>query len=417
MEAFTYKRGQLFAEGVSVAELAKKFGTPLFVYSRSHIQEQYRSLIGALKELDPLICYSVKVNTSAAIINTLAKEGSGADVVSGGELYRAMKAGISAGRIAFAGVGKTTAEIEFALKSNILFFTVESEQELERISAVAKRLKKTARVALRVNPDVDPKTHKYISTGKKENKFGMDLNRALHNYALAARLPNIEIAGLHMHIGSQILDATPFAEAAMKVASVATELKKLYPTFRYLDIGGGIGIRYKPEQSPLLPATFAKAVVPILKPLGLKLVMEPGRNIVGNGGILVVEVQYVKQGPSKKFIIVDGAMNDLIRPALYEAHHEVIAVKQAKKKTRGDVVGPICESADFFALDRELPDVKQGDLLAVMSCGAYAMSMSSNYNSRPRAAEVMVSGKRAALVRRRERIEELVCGETIPMAW
>lgn len=414
MDVFTYERGQLFAEGVAVAELAKKYGTPLFIYSRSHIQEQYRSLVSALKELAPLICYSVKVNTSAAIINTLAKEGSGADVVSGGELYRALKAGIPSDRIAFAGVGKKADEIEYALKSNILFFTVESEQELERISSVAKRLKKTARVALRVNPDVDPKTHKYISTGKKENKFGMDIGRALHNYALAAKLPNIEIAGLHMHIGSQILDAKPFAEAAKKVASVVTELKKRYPTFRYLDIGGGLGIQYKPEQSPLLPAIFAKAVVPILKPLGVKLVMEPGRNIVGNAGILVVEVQYVKQGPSKKFIIIDGAMNDLIRPALYEAHHEVIAVKQTKKTTLGDVVGPICESADFFALDRKLPDVKQGDLLAVLSAGAYAMSMSSNYNTRGRAAEIMVHGKRAELVRKRETVPEQIANERVP---
>ena len=414
MDAFTYRRGQLFAEGVAVAELAKKYGTPLFIYSRSHIQEQYRSLVGALHELDPLVCYSVKVNTSAAIINTLAKEGSGADVVSGGELYRALKAGIPSERIAFAGVGKKEDEIEYALKSNILFFTVESEQELERISAVAKRLKKIARVALRVNPDVDPKTHKYISTGKKENKFGMDIGRALYNYALAAKLPNIEIAGLHMHIGSQILSAAPFAEAAKKVASVVTELKILYPTFRYLDIGGGLGIRYKPEHAPLLPATFAKAVVPILKPLGVKIVMEPGRNIVGNAGILVVEVQYVKQGPSKKFIIIDGAMNVLIRPALYEAHHEVIAVKQTKTTTMGDVVGPICESADFFALDRKLPDVKQGDLLAVLSAGAYSMSMSSNYNTRNRCAEIMVSGKRAEVVRKRETVTEQIANERVP---
>lgn len=416
MNAFTYKRGQLFAEGVAVAKLAKQHGTPLFIYSRSHIQEQYRALVGALKELDPLICYSVKVNTSAAIIQTLAAEGSGADVVSGGELYRALKAGVPADRIAFAGVGKKEDEISYALRSGILFFTVESEQELQRISAVARRMKKTARVALRVNPDVDPKTHKYISTGKKENKFGMDIGRALHNYALAAKLPRLEIAGLHMHIGSQILDAKPFAQAAKKVAGVVTELKQLHPTFRYLDIGGGLGIRYKPEHAPLLPAIFARAVVPILKPLGVKLVMEPGRNLVGNAGILVVEVQYVKQGPSKKFIIIDGAMNDLIRPALYEAHHEVVAVKQTKKTTMGDVVGPICESADFFALDRKLPDVKQGDLLAVLSAGAYAMSMSSNYNTRNRCAEVMVSGRRAEVVRRRETVEEQIAGEVMP-AW
>ena len=414
MNAFTYKRGQLFAEGVAVSELAERFGTPLFIYSRTHIQQQYRTLVRALRELKPLVCYSVKVNTSAAVIGTLAAEGSGADVVSGGELYRARAAGIPADRIAFAGVGKTESEIAYALKEGILFFTVESEQELDRISAVAKRLRRTARVALRVNPDVDPKTHKFISTGKKENKFGMDIGRALHNYALAARLPNLEIAGLHMHIGSQILDAKPFAQAARKVATVVRELKQLYPTFRYLDIGGGLGIQYKPAQVPLDPAVFAQAVVPVLKPLGVQIVMEPGRNLVGNAGILAVRVQYVKQGPSKKFIIVDGAMNDLIRPPLYDAHHEVFAVRRTARRTLGDVVGPICESADYFALDRQLPDVKQGDLLAVLSAGAYSMSMSSNYNSRPRAAEVMVQGRRVEVVRPRQTIEEVVAGERQP---
>jgi diaminopimelate decarboxylase len=414
MNAFTYKRGQLFAEGVAVAELAERFGTPLFIYSRSHIQQQYRTLVRALRELKPLVCYSVKVNTSAAVISTLADEGSGADVVSGGELHRARAAGIPADRIAFAGVGKTEPEIAYALREGILFFTVESEQELERISAVAKRLRRTARVALRVNPDVDPKTHKFISTGKKENKFGMDIGRALQNYALAARLPNLEIAGLHMHIGSQILDAKPFAQAARKVAVVVRELKQLYPTFRYLDIGGGLGIQYKPEQVPLDPVVFAQAVVPVLKPLGVQIVMEPGRNLVGNAGILVVQVQYVKQGPSKKFIIVDGAMNDLIRPPLYDAHHEVIAVKRTARRTLGDVVGPICESADYFALDRQLPDVRQGDLLAVLSSGAYAMSMASNYNSRPRAAEVMVQERRVEVIRPRQTLEEVVAGERQP---
>lgn len=413
-DSFHYRNGRLFAEGVSVDALAKKHGTPLFIYSRTHIQNQYRGLVGALAELDPLVCYSVKVNTSAAVIHTLAAEGSGADVVSAGELQRALDAGIPARKIAFAGVGKTEPEIEFALKKNILFFTVESEQELERISAVAKRAKKTARVALRVNPDVDPKTHKYISTGKKENKFGMDLGRALANYARAARLPNLEIAGLHMHIGSQILDAAPFAEAAQKVASVVAKLKQRYPTFRYLDIGGGLGIQYKPGQHPLLPTTFAQAVVPILQPLGVQIVMEPGRYLVGNAGILVVRVQYVKKGPSKQFLIVDGAMNDLIRPPLYQAHHDIVAVRATKRAMFGDVVGPICESGDFFALDRELPAAKQGDLLAVMSAGAYAMSMASNYNSRNRAAEIMVSGRRAEVVRQREKLIDQTRNERLP---
>jgi diaminopimelate decarboxylase len=414
MEAFTYRSGQLFAEDVPVADMAERHGTPLFVYSRTYIQHQYRSLVTALRELNPLICYSVKVNTCGAVIKALADEGAGADVVSGGELVRALRADIPGNRVVFAGVGKTVPEIEQALREDILFFTVESEQELDRISACAVRLGRTGRVALRVNPDVDPKTHKYISTGKKENKFGMDLARARHEYGRAAKLPGIEIAGLHMHIGSQILTAEPFSEAARKVAAVCGDLKKMFPTFAYLDIGGGLGIRYKDGQEPLLPRTFAEAVVPILKPLGLKIVMEPGRFLVGNSGILVVRVQYVKAGSGKKFLIVDGGMNDLIRPPLYQAHHDVMAVRETRDRILGDVVGPICESGDFFAQDRDLPAAKQGDLLAVMSAGAYAMSMASNYNSRGRAAEIMVSGSRAEVVREREPTDALSRGERQP---
>jgi diaminopimelate decarboxylase len=416
MNTFAYRQGSLFAEDVAVAELAARYGTPLYVYSRGHIQRQYRALTSALKELDLLVCYSVKVNTSAAVIGTLAAEGAGADVVSGGELVRARRAGVPAGKIVFAGVGKTADEIDAALQEDILCFTVESEQELARISERAQRKETKGRVAIRVNPDVDPRTHKYISTGKKENKFGLDIERALHNYASAARLPGLDIVGLHMHIGSQILSAEPFAEAARKVAVVCAQLKAKYPTFRYLDIGGGIGIRYRDGEEPLQPATFAKAVVPILKPLGVKILMEPGRFIVGNAGILVTRVQYVKDGPAKKFVIVDAAMNDLIRPPLYQAHHDVVAVREADGTFVGDVVGPICESADFLATDRELPRAAPGDLLAVMSAGAYGYSMASNYNSRGRAAEVMVSGARHELVRERETIDELMRGERTP-AW
>jgi len=414
MDSFIHKDGELFAEDVRVADLAEKYGTPLFIYSRSHIQHQYRALTSALHEIEPLICYSVKVNTNAAVINTLAAEGSGADVVSVGELVRARLAGVPASRIVFAGVGKTDDEIVGGLKEDILFFTVESEQELQRISECAARLGVKGRVALRVNPDVDPKTHKYISTGKKENKFGMDIGRALRDYEAASKMPGIEIAGLHMHIGSQILSSGPFAEAIDKVADVCRKLKATYPTFQYLDIGGGIGIRYKDDERPLDPKMFAHAVVPVLKPLGLKIVMEPGRFLVGNAGILVARVQYVKDGPSKKFVIVDAAMNDLIRPPLYQAHHDVVPVRPSEKKVLTDVVGPICESADFFALDRELPEMKQGDLVAVMSAGAYGFSMSSNYNSRGRAPEIMVSGSRAEVVRRRETIDDVMRGEITP---
>ena len=396
--------------------MAEQYGTPLFVYSRTHVLAQYRALAEAFAAVQPLICYSVKTNSNGALIKTLAAEGAGVDLVSGGELERARRAGVASDKMVFAGVGKTEAEIETALRANILFFTVESEAELERISAVAVRLKTVGRVALRVNPDVDPQTHKYISTGKKENKFGLDLARAEQAYALAARLPGLEIAGLHMHIGSQILSPQPFVEAVRKTAPLCAALHKRYATFRYFDIGGGLGIQYKPEQHPLAPATLAHELVPLLQPLGLQVVMEPGRSLVGNAGALITRVQYIKDNPFKKFVIVDAGMNDLIRPSLYQAHHEIQAVRATAERLPGDVVGPICESGDFLAQDRDLPAVKPGDLLAVLSAGAYGFSMSSNYNSRPRAAEVLVQGARHALIRRRESWDDLVSHE-VDVAW
>jgi diaminopimelate decarboxylase len=408
MNAFEYRNGALCAEDVDVAELAARYGTPLFVYSRAQLQAQFGALTAAFAAVQPLICYSVKTNSNAAVIKTFAAAGAGADVVSGGELWRARRAGMPTEKIVFAGVGKTADEIEYALKENIRFFTVESEPELARISDIARRLGVTGRVALRVNPDVDPQTHKYISTGKKENKFGLDLARAEQAYVIAARLPHLEVVGLHMHIGSQILTSHPFIEAVQKIAPLCTTLKRIHPSFRCLDIGGGIGIQYKPEQHPLDPAAVAHEIVPLLQPLGLEIVMEPGRFLVGNAGLLVARVQYVKDNPFKKFIIVDAAMNDLIRPSLYQAHHEICAVRETAQRVLGDVVGPICESGDFLAQDRELPAVQQGDLLAVRSAGAYGFAMSSNYNSRPRAAEVMVSGSGHQLIRRRETWEDLV---------
>lgn len=411
MNAFDYRKGALCAENVAVAELAERYGTPLFVYSRAQLQAQLSSLSAAFAAVKPLICYSVKTNSNGAVIKTFAEAGAGADIVSGGELWRALRAGVPAAKIVFAGVGKTSDEIEYALTENIRFFTVESEPELARISDVARRLGATGRVALRVNPDVDPQTHKYISTGKKENKFGLDLARAEQAYEIAARLPNLEVVGLHMHIGSQILTPQPFLEAVQKVAPLCMTLKRLHPKFRCLDVGGGIGIQYKPEQQPLDPAAVAREVLPLLQPLGLEIVMEPGRFLVGNAGILVTRVQYVKDSPFKKFVITDAAMNDLIRPSLYQAHHEICAVQETSERMLGDVVGPICESGDFLAQDRELPAVRQGDLLAVRSAGAYGFSMSSNYNSRPRAAEIMVSGSEHKLIRRRETREDLVAQE------
>jgi diaminopimelate decarboxylase len=414
MQSFTYQNGQLFAEDVAVRDLAGEHGTPLYIYSRSHMRDQYRALATAMAEVDPLICFSVKANSNIAVIKTFLALGSGLDIVSGGELFRALRAGADPRKIVFAGVGKTCDEIEYALREDILFFTVESEAEARRISTCAVATGTTGRIAFRVNPDVDPKTHKYISTGKKENKFGLDLSRAAEAYADASRLPNVELSGMHMHIGSQLLSVDPFGEALDRVSPLCAELKAQHASFEYLDIGGGIGIQYEPGQMPPTPDDYAAVVVPRLKALGLSVALEPGRRMVGNAGILVSEVQFVKDNPFKKFIVIDAAMNDLIRPALYQAHHEILAVEETGETVFGDLVGPICESGDFLAADRELPDVKQGDLVAALSAGAYACSMASNYNSRPRPAEVMVDGDQATVVARRETLEDLVRNEVMP---
>ena len=411
---FTYMNGQLCAEKVSVSKLAEECGTPLYIYSRSHLIRQYRALADAMKSVQPQIYFAIKSNSNLAVIRTLADQGAGADVVSGGELFRARKAGVPADKIVFAGVGKTAAEIDYALKEGIKFFTVESEPELQRISDRAEAMGVTGRVAIRVNPDVDPKTHKYTSTGKAENKFGVDLTRAERAYDLAARLPGVEVAGMHMHLGSPIMTPTPYAEALQKVRPMCEALKKEIPTFKHLDIGGGLGIAYRFEQDPLDPRDFASAVLPLLHGLDLQVGMEPGRFITGNAGILVTRVEYVKHSLEKQFVIVDAAMNDLIRPPLYGAHHEIISVVQTTERAFGDVVGPICESGDFMAENRELPAVEEGDLLAVLSAGAYGFVMASNYNSRGRAAEVMVEGERAEVVRTRETWDDLIRGETIP---
>ncbi len=414
MQSFTHRNGQLFVEDVPVRDLAREFGTPLYIYSRSHMREQYRALAAAMAEVEPLICFSVKANSNIGVIRTFLALGSGLDIVSGGELFRALRAGADPRKIVFAGVGKTCDEIEYALRENILFFTVESEAEARRISECAVATGTTGRIAFRVNPDVDPKTHKYISTGKKENKFGLDLARASEAYATAARLPNVALSGMHMHIGSQLLGVEPFGEALDRVHELCLDLKTRHPEFKYLDIGGGIGIQYEPGQTPPTPADYAAVVVPRLKALGLSVALEPGRRMVGNAGILVSEVQFVKDNPFKKFIVIDAAMNDLIRPALYQAHHEIVAVEETTGTVFGDLVGPICESGDFLAANRELPDVGQGDLVAALSAGAYACSMASNYNSRPRPAEVMVEGDRVIPVARRETWDDLVRNEIDP---
>ncbi len=411
MNYFTYKNDILCADAVPLDQLAQQYGTPLYVYSRSALKNSFAGLTAAMSEVSPLLCYSVKANSNSAVLKTFIELGGGFDVVSGGELFRALHAGADPQKVVFAGVGKTVEEIEYAINSNILFFTVESEPEVMRISECATRLDKTARIAFRINPDVDPKTHKYTTTGKKENKFGLDIERTHKAYELAAGLPGIEIAGLHMHIGSQILDFQPFADALERVKHLCLELKEKYPSFQYVDIGGGIGIRYKQEQPEPDPNAFAALVIPALQEIGLKTVMEPGRFMAGNAGCLLTQVQYIKENPFKKFVIVDAAMNDLLRPSLYQAHHDILAVKSTSGCFIGDVVGPICESGDFLAQERELPAVNQNDLLAVMSAGAYGFSMASNYNSRRRAAEVMVEDDRHRLIRKRETWEDLVRAE------
>ncbi len=413
-DAFTYRDGELYVDEIPVRELAEIYGTPCYIYSQTHFESQYRALAGALSEHDPLLFFAMKSNSNAAVIRTFANLGAGADVVSGGELVRARRAGVPADRIVFAGVGKTVEEIDLALDAEILYFTVESEPELERLSERAVALEKTARIAIRVNPDVDPKTHKYTSTGKRENKFGVDLDRARRAYERAAGLPGIEIAGIHMHLGSPLMSTDPYVEALEKMAPVCRELKAAYESFRHLDIGGGLGIAYKPEDQAPTPDAFARAVGPHLRELGLSVGLEPGRFLTGNGGILVTRVEYVKENPFKKFTIVDAAMNDLLRPALYEAHHEIQPVRDTGGKVFGDIVGPVCESGDFMANNRDLPAAGQGDLLAVMSAGAYGFVMASNYNSRPFPPEILVHGDRHAGVRKRQTLDDLFADESIP---
>lgn len=412
MNEFRYRRGELCCEGVALRALAEKFGTPLYVYSQSHITSQFATLDKALGSLDHLICFAVKANGNLAVLRALARAGTGFDIVSGGELYRVVQAGGDPRKCVFAGIGKTREEIEYALKLDIYSFNVESEPELRRIAQVARRMGKRAPIAVRVNPGVDPDTHHYISTGKHESKFGISIRDALDVYRDAACLDGIEIRGVQMHIGSQITKTAPYVLAIKKITPLIECVRDLAPgTLQFFDMGGGLGIRYHDEH-PEVP----RAIVPHLKKTGLRILLEPGRFIVGNSGVLVTRVAFVKQTPVKRFVIVDAAMNDLIRPALYGSYHEIIpvAAKFARKKMTADIVGPVCESGDFLAQNRKVASVGEGDLLAVMSAGAYGMAMASNYNARPRPAEVMVKGNRYELVRRRESVKDLVSGESVP---
>ncbi len=417
MHEFNYKNKHLYCERVKVQELAEKYGTPLYVYSYHTLVGHFIKLEEAFREVNPLICYSVKANSNLAILKALIDKGAGLDIVSGGELYRAIKAGCPAQRIVYASVGKTDQEIEEAIKRGILFFNVESAPELENINRIAKKLNRIADVAIRINPDVEPKTHKFIATGKLSNKFGIDFNSAHRIILLRNSLPNINISGLHIHIGSQITESGPFVAAIKKIVNFIVHLKREGIALEYLNIGGGLGIVYDNEK-PQTALNYARRVLPLVKKTGLKIIMEPGRFIAGNAGILVVKVLYVKSTPKKKFVIVDGGMNDLIRPALYGAYHQIVplgpAGYAAGRKEKVDVVGPICESGDFFAKERYIPRVKEGDYLAIMGAGAYGFSMSSNYNSRRRAQEVMVVKGRVFIIGKRDSYKDLLRNEVIP---
>lgn len=427
MHSFRYVGRELHCEGVALSALVKKHGTPLYVYSQGTLSDHYRKLDEAMAPIDHLICFAMKSNSNLAVIRTLAGLGSGFDTVSAGELARTIAAGGDPAKCVFAGVGKTEEEIAYALKQGIYSFNVESEAELKRISAVAVRLKKIAPVAVRVNPNVDAGTHAKITTGTYENKFGIAFEDIEKVYARAARLPQIRLRGLQMHIGSQLTAIEPFRKAVEKVVPLVQRLSVRHG-FDFFSVGGGIGIVYQDALASgdptwwkrseaagiLTPERYAAELVPLLKPLGLKILLEPGRFLSGNAGVLVTRVEYIKRTGKKNFVIVDAAMNDLIRPAFYDSYHEIVPLqKKGGAMVSSDVVGPVCESGDYFAKDRPLPKVGEGDHLALMSAGAYGSVMASNYNSRPIAAEVLVNGKRSALVRRRQELEEIWGPETV----
>ncbi len=418
MHHFAYQHGTLHAEDVDLARLAETVGTPFYCYSTATLERHYRVLADAFAGQDALICYALKANSNQAVLATMARLGAGMDVVSEGELRRARAAGVPADRIIFAGVGKTKAEMAYALAEGIRGFNVESEPELDALSEVAAGMGVKAPIALRVNPDVDARTHAKISTGKSENKFGIPFLDAGRLYAKAGGLPGITVAGIHMHIGSQITDLAPFHAAFRLMRELALELKRAGHPLRHLDLGGGLGVPYKAtDPIPPSPADYASVVKQHLGDLGLPVILEPGRMIVGNAGILVTRVIYVKAGAGRTFTIVDAAMNDLIRPTLYEAHHDILAVSEtvaARPVAVQDVVGPVCETGDYLALGRSLPAFRSGDLMAVMTAGAYGAAMSSTYNSRPLVPEVLVRGAEAAVVRPRPPLDDLLALDRLP---
>ena len=412
MHHFHYRDDDLYCEEVPLARIAAEVGTPLYVYSHATLTRHYQVFQQAFAAVPHLICYALKANGTLAVLKLFADLGGGLDVVSGGELFRGLKAGVPPQRIVYAGVGKTREEIAYALKSDILMFNAESPQELRTIHDVATAMGMKARVALRVNPDVDPKTHPYIATGLKKSKFGIAMGQALHEYEAAVALDGLEVIGVHMHIGSQITEVRPFVDALEKMVGLVEALRQRGTKIAYVDVGGGLGITYKDEQPPA-PDAFAKAVLEVVKDLGVTLVLEPGRVLVGNAGILMTKVLYTKATPEKHFLVVDAGMNDLIRPSLYGSYHGIQPVHRVTGRVglAVDVVGPICESGDFLAKDRILPAFEPGELMAVMSAGAYGYTMASNYNARPRPPEVMVHEDTYSVVRDRETYEDLIRGE------
>jgi len=414
MHHFVYKDNDLFCEDLSVAYIAEQIGTPFYLYSYSTIKRHFQVFNNAFNGLDHLTCFSLKSNSNLAILRLLALEGGGADIVSGGELFRALRAGITPDKIAYSGVGKTPSDMELALKSDILMFNVESDQELQALNRIAKDIGRKAMIAIRINPDVEPKTHPYIVTGLSENKFGIQIKDSLNTYKLAKRLKNIDVKGISCHIGSQLTEIGPFVEALRKLKEFLKGLKEMGLDIKFLNFGGGLGITYN-DESPPHPLEYARALKEIIGEDNLTLILEPGRVIVGNAGILVTRVLYTKSTENKRFIIVDAGMNDLIRPTLYNSFHAVQPVRMTHSKMlTATLAGPICETGDFLAKDRKMPPFKPGDLVAIMSAGAYGFSMASNYNSRPRPAEVMVKGKLFSVIRQRETYDDLISGEEIP---
>ncbi len=411
--AFRYQDGELFCEGVAVRDIARQVGTPFYLYSSFAFCSRLNDYEKAFGNYPHLVCFAVKSNSNLAVLNLMANQGAGADIVSGGELFRALRSGFPADRIVYSGVGKTIPEIREAIGAGILMFNVESMQELEEISRQARILGKRARISFRVNPDVNPKTHPYISTGLKKNKFGMPMGMALEAYRMAMDMDGIDIIGIDCHIGSQLTDLAPFVDALDRVKSLLVDIESFGIELDYIDIGGGLGIKYHEENAPS-PGEYVRAILDHMDGLEHKIIIEPGRSIAGNAGILVTSVINIKDTGTKKFIIVDAAMNDLARPSLYEAYHAIHPVSRGDAVHEAvDIVGPICESGDFLARNRLFPRIARGDLLSVFSAGAYGFTMSSNYNSRPRAAEVLVRGQEFAVVRARETYDDLIRGEKV----